>query len=118
MDTRPARRWPALFVLRAKESAIISFDDCRDVAVRREEGTGKGVRSALRRRRRLDGAEPPDPIVSWQLVSPRPEPRVTLRVDRVLERNDRLRAAPDEPLGDDRVDRGATDGTRGGRGTP
>src|SRR5688572_13387156 len=93
-------------------------DDCSHVAVRGEEGPRRGVRKTLRRGWRLDVVEPEDPVLPWELVSSRPESFVALSVDRVLERDARLRAAPyvTGRLGDDQRDRDPTRGTGGGDG--
>src|SRR5688572_29850266 len=88
-------------------------DDCSHVAVRGEEGPRRGVRKTLRRGWRLDGVEPEDPVLPWELVSSRPESVVALSVDRVLERDAGLRAAPGVTLGADRRDRDPTRGTVG-----
>ena len=81
-------------------SAMIASDDWSYLAIRREEGSRRRVRKTLRRGWRLDGVEPADAVLSWQLVSERPEWAGALPVDRVLERNARLRAAPDITLHD------------------
>src|SRR5688572_7684490 len=88
-------------------------DDCSHVAVRGEEGPRRGVRKTLRRGWRLDGVEPEDPVLPWELVSSRPESVVALSVDRVLERDAHLRAAPELTLGADRRDRDPTRGPGG-----
>src|SRR5687767_3410297 len=88
-------------------------DDCSHVAVRGEEGPRRGVRKTLRRGWRLDGVEPEDPVLPWELLSSRPESVVALSVDRVLERDAHLRAAPGVTLADNRRDRDPTRGTGG-----
>src|SRR5688572_7477537 len=88
-------------------------DDCSHVAVRGEEGPRRGVRKTLRCGWRLDGVEPEDPVLPGELVSSRPESVVALSVDRVLERDARLRAAPGVTLADHRRDRGPTRGAGG-----
>src|SRR6476659_6225048 len=78
--------------------------DC--VAVRDSLGTREGIRGLLRSGGGLDRRQPPEPVLSRQLVPARPEPRVTLPRDRVLERDARRRATQAVPAGSDPAARG------------